>query len=228
MAAEPAHLPNAAGYSGNPKRGGVWWMCTLIATLFSGIGMKLHAAGSAAVYYGSRQSRPHSVSLLALLLGACSTSVILHECGHLIAALLLRCEILGGSLGPLRAMRLRGRWRFQISGSQALRASVIAAPQKEDRNWRSTAIAVTAAGPVITLFTGLLSAQIADQAGQFNLFLTMMAQLNLVLFVLCLVPIQLKNSSSDAKLLLDLLKNGREAEKIAACFQTMRQRAEAL
>src|SRR5579875_516833 len=100
MAAEPAHLPNAAGHSGNPKRGGVWWMCALIATLFSGIGMNLHAAGSAALYYGSRQTKPTSVNLLALLLGACFASVILHECCHLIAALLLHCEILGGSMGP--------------------------------------------------------------------------------------------------------------------------------
>jgi len=203
-------------------------MCALIATLFSGIGMNLHAAGSAALYYGSRQSKPTSVNLLALLLGACFASVILHECGHLIAALLLRCEILGGSMGPLRAMRLTGRWRFQISGCHALRASVIAAPRKEDCNWRSTAILVTAAGPLATLFIGVLSAQLAAQAGRFDLFLTLMAQLNLMLFVLCLIPIRWKESRSDAKLMLDLLQNGREAEKIGGCFQRMRQRAQAL
>ncbi|MGH9584165.1 MAG: hypothetical protein ACRD4O_14650 [Bryobacteraceae bacterium] len=220
MAAGTAFLPRASGSESALKHGGAWWMLLFVAMA---IGLSMRIAGPAAVRAAFDQLKLDSIPALALLLAACAVSMILHECGHLAAALLLHFEVLGGSLGPFRIDRLQGRWQFRILRGSLFRGSVSAVP-RGCRHWRAATMIVVAAGPLATLLAGIVSVSAASQSG-LHPFWAAMAELNLLLFALSLLPFRMKTAPSDAKLFIDLLRNGPEAVHIARCFRLMRERA---
>jgi hypothetical protein len=219
----------------------------LFAAVAIGIGMR--AAAPAAVRVAFGQWKLDNAASFALLVAACAISIALHECGHLAAALLLRFEVIGGSLGPLRLEKLGGRWRLRLTPHNCFRGSVAAVPARSEF-WRGATMIVTAAGPFATLLAAIVSVFAASQTGS-HPFWGAMSELNLLLFVLALIPMSrqatkkgsrprrisgqtTKNDSlphyaaaapSDAKLFLDLLRNGPEAAAIALCFGHMRERA---
>lgn len=187
------------------------------------IGAGMHAAAPAAARVAFSQLKLDNAAALAFLLAACAVCIVLHECGHLVAALSLHFEVLGGSLGPFRIERSNSRWRFRLLRANLFRASVAAVP-RGSKHWRVTTMIVVVAGPLATLLAGVLSVYPAAQPGS-HPFWGAMAELNLLLFALSLIPFQAQNAPSDAKLLLDLWRNGPEAEAIARCFGRMRERA---
>lgn len=187
------------------------------------IGAAMHIAAPAAVKTAFGQVKLDSAAALAFLLIACAASMLLHECGHLAAALLLGFDVLGGSFGPFRIERLNGCWRFRLVRGNLFRASVAAIP-RGPASWRTRTMMVVAAGPIATLLTGIASVLAASHSGR-HPFWGGMAELNLLLFALSLIPFQAKSAPSDAKLLLDLSRNGAEAEGIARCFRRMHERA---
>jgi len=159
-----------------------------------------------------------TVSGLAALWLALAAAIILHEAGHLTAALLLDFDVLGGSLGPFRAIRLHGKWSLQFTGS-LLSGSVIAIPRHNDATWRIRMLAVVAAGPLATFLTGVLSAGLllwfSDPVQWPARFLSALVNLNFFLFVLGLFP----NASAarvrnDARLFYSLLRSTPEAQQI--------------
>jgi hypothetical protein len=143
-------------------------------------------------------------------------SLVLHELGHLLAAVSLDFEVLGISLGPVRLLWLHGKYAVRFSAKRLFLGSVSVAPNGM-RNWRSRAMWVAAAGPLATLFAALGACGIAvlgHSAGMQHTFWCALAQINLFIFALGLMP----NSPfaamrNDAALLRMLFLNGPEARE---------------
>lgn len=220
MAAGTASLPQASVGGRTLKHGGGWWIFLFIALAF---GMGMRAAAPAAVRAAFDQLKLDSLIDVMLLLAACFISMLLHECGHLTAALLLRFDVLGGSFGPLRIEQRGGHWTFRIAKGSLFRGSVAAVPRRTQR-WRAPTMMVVVAGPLATLLAGIVSVCAADQGG-LHPFWGAMTELNLLLFALSLIPFRAKAAPSDAQLFLDLFRNGDEAANIERCFGRMRDRA---
>ncbi len=94
-----------------------------------------------------------SIGGISALLAAVAASIVLHEAGHLMAAILVDFEVLGICLGPVRAIRSYGRWTVEFSGK--LFAGSISAVARNTDRWRERVLVVVAGGPVATLVSGL-------------------------------------------------------------------------
>jgi Flp pilus assembly pilin Flp len=66
------------------------------------------------------------------LLASFISVLILHEAGHLAAAILMRFELLALSLGPFRIAHLHGKWSFQFSAKTLLSGSLSAIPRSNE------------------------------------------------------------------------------------------------
>ena len=157
-----------------------------------------------------------TVTTLAAFWAAFAASIVLHESGHLIAAVRQDFEILGASLGPIRTVHLHGKWRFQYSGT-FMSGSISAIP-RENHAWRKRMLLVVAAGPAATLLTGIASALLLFSSrfdGWMLYFLASLTELSFFLFVLGLIPngskAQMRN---DAQLCSSLFRNTVEAQEI--------------
>lgn len=157
-----------------------------------------------------------TVTTLVAFWAAFAVSIVLHETGHFLAAVLQNFEILGASLGPLRTVHLHGKWTFQYTGT-FLSGSISAIP-RENRAWRKRMLLVVAAGPTATLLTGIGSALLLFTArfdGWMLYFLASLTELSFFLFVLGLIPngskAQMRN---DAQLCYSLFHNTVEAQEI--------------
>jgi hypothetical protein len=160
--------------------------------------------------------RLETVAALGAFMAALGAGIVLHEAGHLTAALLLDFEILGASLGPVRAAHFHGKWTFQFSGT--LFSGSISAIPRQNHSWRKRMLLVVAAGPAATFLTGVASALLLFN-GQFDnwtgSFLASLAQLSFFLFVLGLIPNGTKAQvRNDARLCYSLLHNTIEAQEI--------------
>ncbi len=159
----------------------------------------------------------NSVGAFSAVLAALCAAMVFHEAGHLVAALLLDFEILGGSLGPIRATHLHGKWTVQFSNAAAFAGSVSAIP-RDDRSWRTRMLVVIAAGPAATFVTGIASALIvlySGSTGWTTTFLGALAQFSFFIFVLGLIPngprAKVRN---DARLFSCVWRNTPEAQEI--------------
>lgn len=155
-------------------------------------------------------------SSFAALLAALATSIVLHECGHLAAALLVNFEVLGFCVGPLRATRPYGKWRLEFSG-KLFTGSVSAIP-RQGGSWRERVLVVVAGGPFVTLVTGIAAALLVlycSPAGWPKTFLGALAELNCFLFVLGLIPnARGARVRNDARLFLVFWADSSEASEI--------------
>jgi hypothetical protein len=189
------------------------WKLMLLAVAI-GIGAKIFGPAWARMLFEG--VRLETVAALGAFLAALGAGVVLHETGHLLAALLLDFEILGASLGPVRAAHFHGKWTFQLSGT--LFSGSISAIPRQNHSWRKRMLLVVAAGPAATFLTGVASGLLLLN-GQFDnwtgSFLALLTQLSFFLFVLGLIPngttAQVRN---DARLCYALVHNSVEAEEI--------------
>lgn len=162
---------------------------------------------------------------VSILLAAAATSIVLHEGGHLLAALLMDFEIMALAVGPFRFVRLNESWEFRFTPRSFFSGSVSAVPRKF-AGWRARMLAVVVAGPIATLLTGLTAAGLLLSHLSVtlpNTFLSAVAQLSVFIFVLGLLP----NSGrakvrNDARLLLVLTSDSKEALEILLYHQLTR------
>ncbi len=159
----------------------------------------------------------NSMGAFSALLVAGMAAMVFHEAGHLLAALLLDFEILGGSLGPVRATHFHGKWTIQFSNTSAFAGSVSAIP-RDNRSWRMRMLVVVAAGPATTFLTGIASALIllyGDTAGWTTTFWGALLQFSFFIFVLGLIPNEPKATVwNDARLFSCIWRNGPEAQEV--------------
>lgn len=126
---------------------------------------------------------------VSALVTAVAVSIVLHEGGHLGAAILMDFEVLGICLGPVRTTRSHGKWTFEASGK--LFTGSISAVPRNIRRWRERVLVVVAGGPLATLASGLLAGMIlfhCPSEGWPKTFLAAVTELSGFLFVLGLVP----------------------------------------
>lgn len=155
--------------------------------------------------------------LLALIAGL-SSAVVLHEAGHLLAALANNFEVSGMVLGPFRFVRLGASWSLTLKANRLFEASVSAFP-KTQKDWRSRMMMVVAAGPLATLLTGIVTVLSLHAHGGadnwFTWFLRVFAQVSFFIFVLGLVPNHPSLlSQNDAALLRSLWRMDSQANEM--------------
>jgi hypothetical protein len=213
--ADPPVPPFPELTCGSKRPANVPWNLLALALALGG-GLKVFGPEWLSILFQSAGTST-AASLSALVL-ATAASVWLHEAGHLMAALLLDFDVLGGSLGPIRAVRLHGKWSVHASG-RLFTGSVIAIPRRNSGTWRGRMLCVVAGGPAATFLTMLAAAGLlvgcADPAAWNARFLSALVELNFLLFVLGLFPnASAARSQNDARLFYSLLQNTREAEEI--------------
>jgi hypothetical protein len=159
---------------------------------------------------------------LGVLLVAWVLSVIWHELGHLITALLVGFDVVGIAFGPIRASRIDGSWSTQISGRSPFAASISAVPHRssafDTATWRNGMLIVVAGGPLATLVgaaASLLALQFATLTPADSCFFAFAAELNVLIFLLGLVPNRPDSPiRNDTSLFLALLRGGSDAHAI--------------
>ncbi len=166
----------------------------------------------------SNFTRPAAI---LMTLAATATAVVIHEMGHLLAAVALDFEVLGISLGPLRVQWLHGKYAWRFSARRLFSGSVAALP-KNIHDWRKRSMWVVAAGPAATLVTGIAAgcAVIFQPAGSPPpAFCAALAQLSFFISVLGLIPNGAKAASrNDASLFWTLFYNGPEAGELEVVY----------
>ena len=143
--------------------------------------------------------------------------IVLHEAGHLAAAILLNFKVLALALGPFRIARSNGAWTFRFTPRSLFSGSVSAVP-RSTQGWRARMLVVVAAGPLATLLTGLAAASLLlslQMPPWTSTFLGAITQLSAFIVVLGLIP----NSRdarvrNDARLLSVLRHDSQEARDI--------------
>ncbi len=151
---------------------------------------------------------------LVLLLASVMAAVLVHEGGHLIAALMLGFRVLGGSVGPVQMQRLPGVWKISWSMKSFFTGSVSAVP-RDMKGWRGAMMAVVAAGPVATLGSGLWAANVEAESHEWRLLQICFVQVSMLLFFVGLIPNgRQARLHNDARIFWDLGRGGRFAEEM--------------
>ena len=155
--------------------------------------------------------------LLALVAGLFG-AVVLHEAGHLFAAIMNDFEVLGVVIGPFRFVRLGSSWRVVLKKHRLFEASVSAFPPTEE-NWRRRMMAVVAAGPIMTFVTGFALALLLHTSGVGDSWLIepfrAFVQVSFFIFVLGLIPNgKSQLCQNDAALLRSLWRRDPQADEL--------------
>lgn len=159
---------------------------------------------------------------LGAALAATAAALVIHEMGHLLAAVQLDFEILSISLGPLRLQWLHGKYALRFSAKKLLSGSIGAVP-KVMHNWRKRTMWVVAAGPAATLAAGLIAACVfllQPPGVALHTFWEALAQLNFLIFILGFIPNGAHAPArSDSTLFWAILQNGAEAREIELIYR---------
>jgi Zn-dependent protease len=208
---------STGGETASARRSNGWFHAALLVFTLA-VCWLLRSYGPAKLGTFVRPPAITSFSDLGILLAAVVAAMVLHECGHLLAAWLLGFKFSGASLGPWRLQRLHGQSKLTFSTHRMMDASVSAMPAKLE-NWRRNLLAVVAAGPLFTLASAagaFYLLQLADSHYRLAvLFLAFLLQVNALLFVLGLIPNSVgARVLNDARLFLILAENGHSAEEL--------------
>ena len=140
--------------------------------------------------------------------------IALHESGHLLAALALRMKIIHVAIGPLEWSNSFGKkkLRKQAGFRSWLRGQTLVAP-KEIHGFRKRKILQVAAGPFVSIATGLMATafvvmSVGSAWEDSWLILSKFATISLALGIFNLVPLRIGPGYSDGAKLLQLLSSG--------------------
>jgi hypothetical protein len=208
-------LPTPLSGQIEPVRAGFSFSLGLLAIALGG-GAILQFFGTTGARRIFEAVKLTGMTSLDALFAALASAVLLHESGHLVAALMMRFEILGIGLGPLRVSRTNGKWTVRPSG-RLFSASISAVPRNMER-WRERMLVVIAGGPMATLLTGWAAALmffLYPPQEWTRTFLAALVQLSCFLFLLGLIP-NGKGSPirNDARLFLTFWNETQEAREI--------------
>ena len=167
---------------------------------------------------------------ISALLVALFASILAHELGHLLAALFLNYEILGGAFGPFRFEWWNKRIYVRETTVGWSRCSISAVPREIHNCWRPRMLLVVSSGPVVSLLFLLAAAGLALRspaganwaASWITSFWSGCAEVNFFLFILGLVPNGRASAvPNDAALFLRVWKNNADAVDMFVCHKAM-------
>ena len=149
----------------------------------------------------------HEAYYYALAVAAGLFATAIHECGHTLAGMFFRMELVSFETGPFRWFKGRRQWQFEftplkftsLGGAAGVRPASPTTPQ-----WHE--VVVIAAGPATSLVLGLLSLHVAlNSQPMFWQFFAFPASAGLIAAVINLLPLRLCNGGySDGARLLQL------------------------
>jgi len=155
------------------------------------------------------------VLLLILFVAPFGPLIIIHECGHLIAGVLVGFRFQLIVFGPVQITRTIRGVRIERNRIKPLRgAGVSCPPESEHHLLRNMAIFI-AGGPVVTLLVGLVgmvfvARHLWHQELPFDeaILLVATTYLALILTIMALIPTHVEGMASDGDHLITLLKGG--------------------
>jgi hypothetical protein len=140
--------------------------------------------------------------------------IAFHEGGHLLAALALRMKVIHVAIGPLEWSNSFGRKKIRVQAGWRswLRGQTLVAP-KDIQGFRKRKILQVAAGPLVSIATGLLATafvvmSVGSAWEDSWLILSRFATISLTLGIFNLVPFRIGPGYSDGAKLLQLLSSG--------------------
>ena len=143
---------------------------------------------------------------------ACLTAIVLHECGHALAAHAFQMKLLSFNAGPFQWRKREGGWKFKFRTSRVLGGSVNVVPTNPDQpRWQEFCMVV--AGPTANICTGPFFLWAALHAPGTPLqpawfFLSFTASLSFIVATFNLLPFRTKEGSySDGARILQLFTN---------------------
>ncbi len=147
----------------------------------------------------------------------------LHELGHTTTGLAFGMKLRAFTVGPFQWRVRDGKWRFRFSPTEILSGGATGVVPATVDFPRSHYLAMVAAGPLVTLLTGILALSIAftadaNSAVQVGGFVVLFGAWSLVIFASNLFPFKRGNSYSDGATLYQLLSPGpwRDLHRILA------------
>jgi hypothetical protein len=192
------------------------YSCTMIFVAM-GIIIALQTLGPRSVQHVLNMPRSDGLGGLSALLTSFIAVLVVHEAGHLVAAILMKFELLALSLGPIRVAHLHGRWSFQFNAKNLFSGAVSAIPRTNEF-WRARTLVVVGAGPAATLLSGMACAYIIlslQPTGWLGMALVSAVQLSLLIFLLGVIPNGARaRVRNDAQFFCSLLRGGSEASAI--------------
>ena len=209
-------LPTGSSMAASTPKPVLFSACLLVAALSLGALVRSFGPG-----FLSECFRPVPIfdlsGLLALVAGLFG-AVVLHEAGHLFAAIMNDFEVSGMVIGPFRLVRLGTSWTIILKKHRLFEASVSAFPRTRE-NWRRRMMAVVAAGPIATFVTGFASVLLLPASGAgdswFIWLLRAFVQVSFFIFVLGLIPNgKSQLCQNDAALLRSLWRMDPQADDI--------------
>jgi hypothetical protein len=212
-AASPSLLPPSLSGSPLPKRRvSLFSTCLLIVAFLIVWAARSFAPEAVGVWFYPLPVQ--SPGDLVLMLAALAAAMVVHEAGHLFAALFLGFRVLGCSLGPVHFQFLHGQSKLSWSAKTFFSASVSAVPSSAD-GWRTSMLSVVAAGPLFTLAGAVCAAGFHAATHTEALLQLAFVQISLLLFALGLIPNSRKAAlSNDARLFFDLAVNNGGGEEM--------------
>jgi len=141
-------------------------------------------------------------------------ATLLHEAGHALVGIALGMKLRAFVVGPFQFRVIEERWHFAFRPTQLLAfsgaAGLVPVDPAESR-WKE--IAVIAAGPLVNLFTGAVTAALAyASVGASWAFLweyfALFATVSLVAGVVNLIPLRPEGLYSDGARILQILRGG--------------------
>lgn len=138
-------------------------------------------------------------------------AVLLHELGHVGAAMATGFELRGLAVGLFLLSRKASGWRFQIVPRRIFYGGLTSVVPRYAENLRGRYIRLVLGGPATTVILFLIA--LLSPGG---LWVSVFLFANLLLTLSCCIPYTARGLPSDAKAALVLARKGAEADRLVA------------
>lgn len=152
----------------------------------------------------------HPLEFGLTLLGVYYLAILMHELGHLSAGLAVDFAFRQFAVGPFLLTKENGGLRFQFATTRLLGGGQVAMVPESTDGLRSRFLQFIGGGPAVTVL--LFTVPLAFPG---TMFTNCLLIVNLLIALSSLLPYTINGRSTDAKLLLGLLRTGPPADRLA-------------
>jgi hypothetical protein len=171
--------------------------------------------------YATSRGAP-GIGIMELLFGFLLSGPLLtlvHELGHVSAAWLAGLQFVGICVGPLLMKHNPDGWRFQVELKKSWFQGYALGVPKTTHKLRGRLITFISGGPVASLLFGLVCTAFFLRADSpYTGYWAILGYFSCIVFATALVPHKIGGQSTDGFLLLQLLRNTPNRERMLAGF----------